>query len=84
MSILDWFLKDHVTLKTGVLPAECSLSITGINYSLKDFKIENSFLNCINVTITVFTVYMCVYIIYTEKVKLSFYLSCIFSLFSGE
>ncbi len=32
-----------MTLKTGVMAAECSFAITGINYSLKDFKIENSY-----------------------------------------
>jgi len=36
--ILEWFLKDHVTLKTGVM----MLEITGINYTLLYIHIENS------------------------------------------
>jgi len=35
--ILEWFLTDHVTLKTGVM----MLKITGINYTLLDIHIEN-------------------------------------------
>ncbi len=35
INILEWFLKDHVTLKTGVI------SIIGINYIQKYIKIEN-------------------------------------------
>ncbi len=36
ISILEWILKDHVTLKMGVM-------ILGINYILKHIQIENSF-----------------------------------------
>jgi len=35
------FLKDHVTLKTGVKIMKIQLCITGINYSLKYIQIEN-------------------------------------------
>ncbi len=31
ISILEWFLKDHVTLRTGVLMLKIQLCITGIN-----------------------------------------------------
>ncbi len=41
ISILEWFLKDHVTLKTGVMiKIENVAFITEINYSLKDIYIE--------------------------------------------
>ncbi len=43
ISILEWFLKDHVTLKTGVIDAENSALITGINYILKYIQIESSY-----------------------------------------
>jgi len=35
VSILELFLKDHVTLKTGVMMLKFSFVITGINYILK-------------------------------------------------
>ncbi len=38
ISISEWFLKDHVTLKTD---AENSALITGINYILNYIQIEN-------------------------------------------
>ncbi len=37
----EWFLKDHVTLKTGVMANENLALQTGINYILKYNKIEN-------------------------------------------
>ncbi len=40
ISILEWFLKDHVTLKTGVMMLKIQLCITGINYILKCIKVE--------------------------------------------
>ncbi len=39
ISILEWFLKDHVTLKTGVNSA---FAIKGINCILKYIKTEKS------------------------------------------
>ncbi len=45
ISILEWFLKDHVTLKTGVRMLKIQLCITEINYSLKYIKIESSYFN---------------------------------------
>ncbi len=39
ISILEWLLKDHVTLKTGVAAAE----IDHRNYVLKYIKQENSY-----------------------------------------
>ncbi len=41
ISILERFLKDHMTLKIGVLMLKIQLCITGINYILKYIKIEN-------------------------------------------
>jgi len=38
---LEWFVKDHVTLKTGVMMINSALN-TGINYTLLYFHIENS------------------------------------------
>jgi len=32
ISILEWFLKDCVTLKTGVMMLKIQLCLTGINY----------------------------------------------------
>ncbi len=43
ISILEWFLKDQVTLKTGVMMLKIQLLITGINYFLKYIKTENSY-----------------------------------------
>ncbi len=40
ISILEWVLKDHVTLKTGVM---INFSITEINYILENVKTENSY-----------------------------------------
>jgi len=34
ISILEWFLKDHVTLKTGVMMLKIQPCITEINYTL--------------------------------------------------
>ncbi len=41
--ILEWFLKDHVTRKTGVMMLKIQLYIIGINYILKYIQIENSY-----------------------------------------
>ncbi len=43
ISILEWFLKDHVTLKTGVMTLKIQIYVTGINYILKYSQIENSY-----------------------------------------
>ncbi len=37
--ILEWFLKDHVTLNNGVMMLKIQLCITGINYILKYIQI---------------------------------------------
>ncbi len=44
VSMLELFLKDHVTLKTvvEVMMLRIQLYITGINYTLQYIKIENS------------------------------------------
>ncbi len=42
-SIVEWFLKDHVTLKTGVMMLKFHLFITGINYILKYIPEENGY-----------------------------------------
>ncbi len=41
ISVWDWFLKDHVTLKTEVMIPKILLCITGINYILKCIQIDN-------------------------------------------
>ncbi len=41
--ILEWFLKDQVTVKTGVMMLKIQLCITGINYIL---KYKTGILNC--------------------------------------
>ncbi len=43
ISILEWFLKDHVTLKTAVMMLKIQLYITGINRILKYIQIDNSY-----------------------------------------
>ncbi len=43
ISILEWFLKDHVTLKTGVMMLKIQFCFTRINYILKYIQTENSF-----------------------------------------
>ncbi len=43
----EWFLKDHVTLKTGVIMLKIQLCITGINDILKYILIENSYFKLI-------------------------------------
>ncbi len=40
ISKLEWVLKDHVTLKTGV---KIQLCITGINYFLKYYNTKQLF-----------------------------------------
>ncbi len=50
-----WFLKDHVTLKTGVMMLKIQLCITGINYIL---KYKTDILYCNNHNITVFNVFL--------------------------
>jgi len=42
ISILELFLKDHVTLKTGVMILKIQLCITEINYILTYIKIKNT------------------------------------------
>ncbi len=47
ISILEWFLKDCVTLKTGEMAAENSalpFSFTGINYILKCLNTKQLFI----------------------------------------
>ncbi len=41
--ILKWFLKDHVTLKTGVMMLKIQLYITEINYILQYIHIEYNY-----------------------------------------
>ncbi len=42
ISMLQWFLKDHVTHKPGVMILIFQFGITGINYIFKYLKIENN------------------------------------------
>ncbi len=41
ISMFEWFLKDHVTLKTGVMMLKIQLCITGINCILKYIQISS-------------------------------------------
>ncbi len=43
--ILEWILKGHMTLKTGVMAAE-NVEFIWINYILKDIKTEISYFKC--------------------------------------
>ncbi len=47
ISILEWFMKNHVTLKTEVMMLKIQLRITEINYILKYIQIENSYFKLI-------------------------------------
>ncbi len=60
ISILERFLNDHVTLKTGVMMLKIQLCITEINYILKYIKTEKS-LNCNNIS-----QYYCFYCIFVQ------------------
>ncbi len=48
--ILEWFLKDHVTLKTAVMMLKIQLRITGINYILQYIQIRKVILNGKNIS----------------------------------
>ncbi len=56
ISILEWFLKDHVILKTEVMMLKIQLRITEINYSLTYIHRENSYLKIFH-NITAFAVF---------------------------
>ncbi len=59
ISIFKWFLKDHVTLKTGVIAAKkFTFAIIGINYLLKCIQIENSYFK-----LQYKTCFYCIYVI---------------------
>ncbi len=60
-SILEWFLKDHVTMKTGVMMLKIQLCISRINYIFKYFQYK-PFLNCNNIS-----QYYCFYFILKKK-----------------
>ncbi len=44
IKIIKLYLKDHVTLKTGVIMLKIQLCITGINYILTNIQIETIYL----------------------------------------
>ncbi len=46
ISITEVFLKDHVTLQTGVMMLKIHLWITEINYIIKYIEMEIIFLKC--------------------------------------
>ncbi len=50
ISVLEWFLKGHVTPKTGGNNAENLALITEISYMLKYIKIENSYFKWSNIS----------------------------------
>ncbi len=50
ISISEWFLKDHVTLKTGVIMLKIQLCITEINYIIKYIQTENNILLSFHLT----------------------------------
>ncbi len=52
ISTLVWFMKDHVTLKTGLMMLKIQLCLTGINCMLKHIKLEND-----SITILLFLLY---------------------------
>ncbi len=42
ISILKWFLNDHVTLKTGVMMLKIQLYITGIHFKKKTVLLNSN------------------------------------------
>ncbi len=58
-TLLEWFLKDHVTLNTKVMMLKIQLCITGINCIL---KCKMVILNCNNIS-----KYYCFYCIFVKK-----------------
>ncbi len=56
ISILEWFLKDHVTLKPGV---KIQIWITGINYIWKYIQIETQLFQILIIFQTT-TIYCCI------------------------
>ncbi len=48
--MIEWFLKDHVTPKTGVIMLKIQLYVTGINSILKYIQIYIYFLICNNIS----------------------------------
>ncbi len=40
---IEWFLKDHVILKTGVIMQKIQLCFTEINYIVKNIEIKTDF-----------------------------------------
>ncbi len=58
ISILEWFLKDPVIMKTGVMMLKIELWITEINYMLKYIQIENSYFKIVilfhNITVLLY------------------------------
>ncbi len=50
IGVLEWFLKDHVTLKTGVMMLKIQLCITEINYILKYIHVENTYFKLNNIS----------------------------------
>ncbi len=59
------FLRDHVTLKTGVMMLKIQLCITGINYILKNiFKYKTVLLDC-----NIISQYYCIFIINAAMVR---------------
>ncbi len=48
IGILETFLKNHETLKTGVMMLKIQLCITVINYILKIFKVKSVIFDQIN------------------------------------
>ncbi len=40
LALLEWFLKDHATLKTGVMMLKIQLCMTGMKHILKYIEVE--------------------------------------------
>ncbi len=59
-TIIEWFMKDHVMLKTGVVLLKFRFVIKKINYIWQNIKIENcSISNCNNISQYCCLVYFC-------------------------
>ncbi len=67
ISILEWFLKDHVTLKTGKIILKIQLYITGINYILKYIHIDIKQIFLLQYH---FTILLCLLYFWSNKCRL--------------
>ncbi len=60
ISILEWFLKDNMTLNSGIMMLKIQLCVTGTNWILKYIQMENS------TVILIAIIFYCFYCIFDQ------------------